>query len=652
MMREKQNKYGISTGGMLMYELLFTPMKIGTLEIKNRFVMPAMNSHWGREDHYFTDQALNYYGERAKGGFGLLITEFLCVSEEGIADKTQAGIYDDCFIPMLSSLTARVHENGARIFAQLQHSGRMQGYGTSEFPAVGASWIPAAGHPLEVHELTTEEIPGIIDKFVQAALRAKKAGFDGVEIHGAHGYLLAQFMSKAVNKRVDQYGGSTSNRARIVCEIIKAVKAACGETFPVSVRTSGDEGFEGGNTIEDAAAQALLFEEAGADVLNISYGVPIRSYYANAGFNMENVKKIKDIVSVPVIGVGRINDPALALKAVKSGSSDFVALGRQSVCDSHFPEKVKEGRFEEIFTCTGCMQRCLYPNSFEEGFGISCLVNPFSGKEGLWEIGEVENKKHIMIAGAGPAGLQAAWILAKRGHDVTIFEKEYTAGGAYRLASVPSMKQELAKTISTYLAFCKKYGVRIEYGKEVTKQLVDESDCGILIDATGSVPVVPPIEGIKGENVCLAQDILTCRKGYENKRVLVLGAGLVGVETAEFLTDYHNEVTLVDMLDKIAPLAPLRVRLDLVQRVKERKIRLILESRVMRILEDGIVYVKEGNEMTLSGYDAIVLAFGSKPSRAIEWQPEKAVVFRIGDASKAGDAKKAIFEATKLAIGL
>lgn len=393
---------------MRMYEALFEPLKIGSLEIKNRFVVPAMDSHYTDETPQFTNQALNYYGQRANGGFGLIITEFLCVSEEGLAEKTQAGIYDDCFIPMLTQLTKRIHDNGSKIFAQLQHSGRLQGKDATNLPAVGASWIPAIGSAKEIHELTTSEIEIVVQKFVAAALRAQKANFDGVEIHGAHGYLLAQFLSKSTNKRVDQYGGNITNRARIVCEIIAAIKQACGKDFPICVRTSGDEGFFGGNTIEDAVAQAMLFEMAGADAIHISYGTAIQSYYTKSGFNIDNVRKVKEAVQIPVIGVGRINDPTLALSAIQTKAMDFVALGRQSICDPHFPNKIKDGRIQEILTCTGCMQRCLYSSSFEEGFGTSCMINPFSGKEGLWEIKPTTTPKKIAIIGAGPAGLQAA----------------------------------------------------------------------------------------------------------------------------------------------------------------------------------------------------------------------------------------------------
>ncbi len=637
-----------------MYEELFESIKIGNLEIKNRLVMPAMNSNLAGPDHIFTQQAVNYYQERAKGGFGLQITEFLCVSEEGLANPIQAGIYDDAFIPMLKKLTDAVHAEGGKIFAQLQHSGRMASPEATDLQPVGASRISFINDGRQIHELRTDEIPGIRKKFMEAALRAKTAGFDGVEIHGAHGYLLNQFMNKAVNKRTDLYGGNPANRVRIVCEIIKEIKEACGADFPVSVRFNGAESMPGGNTINESAAQAILLEEAGADVLNVSYGTPIETYYKDSAFNLQNVKRVKDLVHVPVIGVGRMNDPLLALEAVRGGFMDLAATGRASIADPHYPEKLKAGCTNEIIRCTGCLQRCLFTDSFEEGFGISCMNNPLSGKEGTWVITPTENTKKIAVAGAGPAGLQAAWILAKRGHEVTVFDKDDSIGGSYRLACIPPMKQDLANTVTTYHELGKKYGVEYQLSTEVSAEYLKERNFDEIIDATGSVPVIPAIDGIHGDTVCTAQQILRSEKQFAGKKILVLGAGLVGAETAEFLTIYQNKVTLVDMIETIAPLAPYPVRAALEKRLQDAGVDFVFRSRVIKINDDGIDYQKDEDKGTLSGYDAIVLAFGAKANVGLSesLKDSNVPVHQIGDSLRAGDAKKAIFEATKLALQL
>ncbi|HAE15482.1 MAG TPA: NADH:flavin oxidoreductase [Erysipelotrichaceae bacterium] len=634
-----------------MFEALFEPIKIGRLTIPNRFVMPAMDTCLTDGNHVFTKQAADYYRERALGGYGLQFTEFLAVREDGIANPVQGGIYDDRFIPGLKQIVDEVHEAGGRIFAQLQHSGRVAQLENPELSVIGPSRIPYGTNGREVREIRTEEIPDLIKAFTDAAQRAQKAGFDGVELHGAHGYLLDQFLSKACNNRTDIYGGSPSNNARLICEILKAVKQTCGNDFPVSVRINGADPQENGNTIEDAMVHALLIEEAGADVINVSYGSPIESYYTDAGFNMDNVRKIKDLVHIPVIGVGRINDPVLALSAVKGKYMDLVATGRQSIADPHFPEKIKEGRIDEIITCTGCMQRCLYRKFFEEGYGISCMNNPFSGKEGTWKITPAETPKKIAVAGAGPAGLQAAWILAKRGHTVEVFEKENMPGGQFRLASVPPMKSGLAKNMSAFETIGKKYGAVYHYGTEVNRKLLEENEFDIVVDTTGSVPVVPRIEGIHGDHVCLAQEVLTYTKQFSGQKLLVLGAGLVGAETAEVLSK-NNQVTLVDMLDKAAPLAPSKVRASLIRHLEENHVSFILGSKVAKINNDGIAYTKDEQQFELSGYDAVILAFGARSNTKLKDELTGADIIYVaaGDSSKAGDAKKAIFEATQTAM--
>lgn len=641
-----------------MFEELFQPLKVGTLSLKSRFVMPAMSSHYVDENHHYKEQAKYYYAARAKGGFGLQITEYLCVSKEGLASSRQPAIYDDEFIPALSEVTAQVHKEGGCIFAQLQHSGNQSSREAAGREAVGASSVPAFNNCQSVHALSTDEVWEVVDKFKEAALRAKKAGFDGVEIHAAHMYLLAQFLSSAFNKREDIFGGSIRERARIVCEIVKCIKKACGEDFPVSVRINADDAVEGGNLVTDACAQAVLLEEAGADMINVSYGstvtkTVVQPYMTKPGYNLERVKAVKAAVGIPVAASGRINDPMLAGQIVRSGTADLVILGRQSICDPEFPNKVKENRVDEIFTCTGCMQRCYYADSYENpDDGVSCMINPFSGKENSWVMKEAETPKKIVVAGAGPAGLEAAWVLAKRGHEVLVYEKNERPGGQYRLAAVPPMKQELARTIRTYMTLGEKYGVKYHFSEELTEEKLDELDASVLILATGSVPVVPRIPGIDGGNICKAQEVLEGKVILQNKNILVVGAGLVGAETAEFLLQYGNSVDMIDMIEKPAPLLGSAPRKHLMETFDQKSVRFYGKSRVLEFTDEGVRYEKDGENGELSGYNAMVLAFGARSynplAQAAEGKFEE--VYSIGDAQKAGDAKKAIYEAAELAI--
>lgn len=641
-----------------MFDKLFEPMKIGKLEIKNRLVVPPMHSGSATKEHLFSEQSFNYFAERAKGGFGLVITEFLCVSKEGLSDETQVGIYDDSFIPNLSEVAKRVKENGAACFAQIHHAGIQSDFNATKQISVGASRIPAINKLQPVHELTTDEVWSLVRKFGDAAMRAKKAGFDGVEIHGAHGYLVAQFLSKSTNKRIDEFGGSVTARAKFASEIIKDIKSKCGKDYPVTIRVSGTEDIENGNTIIDSAAQVKIFEAAGADAIHVSIGtIASRTIIVpnsfQPGFNMENSKKIKASVDIPVICVGRINDPAIAENIIISGAADFVSIGRQSISDPEFPNKVKENRLDEIFYCTGCMQRCIGGTKCEEAdTGVSCMINPFSGKEGLWKIEKTETTKKVVVVGAGPAGLQAAWVLAKRGHNVIVLEKERYAGGQYRLASIPPMKQDLARTIHTYTTLCNKYGAEIKYGVEANEEILASYNADTIILATGSTPIVPPIKGIDGDNVYKANDILNGDKILANQKLLVIGAGLVGCETAEFLSLYNNKITIVDMIKEMAPLLGKTPRKYLLQKLEEAEIKFKSESKVLEFTLDGIKYEHNGKEGILRGFDSVILAIGSRSYNPVLEVAEKICkeVYSVGDAKRASDAKIGIYEATKIAM--
>ena len=642
------------------YEALFQPIQIGTLTLKNRFVMPAMDSLTVTSEHLFSQQSMDYFAARAAGGFALIITEFMAVDPTGFATQNQAAIYDDAFLPNLKELTERIHEKGGKCCAQLHHGGTLTMSKTCGCTPLAVSGIPSTKYKEPVHEMTKAEIYHLIDRFAEGAERAKKAGYDMVEVHGAHGYLIGQFLSKATNKRCDEFGGSYENRFRFAAEVIKKIKTRCGSDYPVQIRLSANEFMEGGSDEKDLVVYARLAEKAGADCIHVSTGSGaggniVTPYYTDPGFNICNAEAVKKAVRIPVIGVGRINDPDLAEEIVASGKADMVSLGRQSICDSEFPNKAYEGREDEIFHCTGCMQRCYYsPGCDELDKGISCMINPFSGKEGRWKITEAEQKKKILIIGGGVAGLEAAWILAKRGHDVSVYEKNDMPGGQYRLAAIPPKKQELGKTVHSYLALGKHYGVRMYTNTEVTEEMLDKMDFDICILATGAKPVVPGIPGLKESGVMLANDVLSGKHVISGKKVLMIGGGLVGCECAEFLNVYGNTVDIVDMIPDFAPGLNKYPRAIMLDSLKAHNSRFYTETKVLEIRKDGITGEKNGEKTGLTGYQAIVLALGSRPFVPLKDKLEQSgkEFYVLGDADTVRDAKYAIFNAAKLAISL
>ncbi len=467
------------------------------------------------------------------------------------------------------------------------------------------------------HELTVEEIERIIEQFGDCALRAKKAGFDGIEVHGGHGYLIAQFMSSYSNKRFDKYGGNLANRMRFPLEIIANIRKKCGDDFPIQFRISADEMVPGGRTIEDSKAQLWMLEQAGVDSFDISVGtdgshhVMVAAPAAGHGWMTDHAAAIKRAVSKPVFTVGRINDPLIAESVVASGKADGVAMGRGSLADPELPNKAREGRFEDIIQCTGCMQGC--ESRVIAQLPVRCTMNPRTGRENEFAITPAPAKKKVFVAGGGPAGMEAAIVAAQRGHDVTLFEKDKRLGGQYYLASVPPWKGEIAAFLAWQVHTLEKLGVKIVMNTALTAEVVKEQKPNAVIVATGSVPAAMKISGLDRIFVTTAQDVLE-GKASLGEKIAVIGGGMIGCETANHLAHHGRKPTIIEMLCELAGEEPMAIKRILFQSLKENEVSIYCDSTVTGIGEDGSVeIVQDGQKKTLGGFDNVVLAGGMKP---------------------------------------
>ena len=636
---------------------LLAPGKIGSMKLKNRFVVPPMGTNLATYNGEVTEEMIAYYRRRAKGGFGLIIIEVTAIDRKGKAIMNEVGLWDDDQIPMFRKLMDAIHEEGGKVVVQLHHAGRQSvpPYIFNEIPEAPSrvacpvlNFVPEA--------MSNERVWEIIDEYGDAAVRAKIAGADGVEVHGAHGYLVAQFMSPHANKRTDEFGGDFFGRMKFPQEIFKNIRKKVGEDYPLLFRFGYDEKVNGGRTLEESVMVGRMAENCGVDALDVSIMTYASTPYMSAppamphGFNQFPTKVIKEAVHIPVISVGRY-EPAIAESALLNGCADFIAFGRESIADPDLPAKVAAEKYEEIFPCIGCTQSCLgYLNL---GGHIRCLVNPLTGLEGKVAITKSENPKKVLVAGAGPGGLVASFLAARAGHEVILAEKSSEIGGSFRLAAIPPTKQDIATALRAYVNHCKKEGVDIRLNTPVTPELLSEINPDAVILATGGLPLRINLEGIDGENVIDAVDILDGTKTPGN-RILMIGGGMTGVETADFLAEHNKAVTIIEMRPDIALDEASAPRFFLIPRLKEHGVEWIVNATVKKILPDGVIYEQNGSEYTCSGYDTIVLALGVKANNPLE-EAARALgkqVFVIGDAAQPGPANKATEAALEAVLSL
>jgi 2,4-dienoyl-CoA reductase-like NADH-dependent reductase (Old Yellow Enzyme family)/thioredoxin reductase len=639
------------------YPSLFQSLKIGSLSLKNRLVVPPMGTGFASGDGNVTDRLINYHEARAKGGFALITMEVTAVDEiEGKGSAHQLSIFDDRFIPGFKRLVERVHDAGAKVGVQLYHPGRvtLPAY-IGGLQPVGPSSVPDPIWRQDTRELTIQDIARLVESFAQGARRAKEAGFDIVELHGAHGYLISQFMSGYANKRTDEYGGGFEGFIRFPVEIIRRVRQMVGPDFPVFFRISGDELVPMGRTVAESVEMAKRLVQEGVNVIDVSIGVMESSAVTSAppdmeqGFNAKMAAAFKKTLPVPIIAVGRINEPDIADEIVSSGKADLIAIGRQSLTDPEWPNKTAEGRKNDIVKCISCNEGCIEGLVIWRRSMITCVQNLALGKEDEYASPRASKRKKVLIAGGGPAGLEAARTAALWGHEVILYEKDKALGGQVNIAVIPPKKDIYSEVTLSRVKAITELGVEIHLGEELTPEIVKQIAPDVLIIATGSKPLVPKISGIGQKNVITAAEAL--RGTNVGDRVVVVGGGLVGCETSDYLAQQGKEVTVVEMLRHTARDIGPAARYFLRRRLAEKGIKILTSTTVEEIVEGGVKVNSGEGSRFLGPTDTVVIATGAESVNELGPAVTGIVpeVYVIGDAASPGKIMAAVEQAAELA---
>ena len=646
-----------------MYQKIFEQGKIGNVTFKNRLVMSPMGTSLAEMDGSPSEDMIAFYEARAVGGAGLIIPEIARVNDvHGAGMMRQLSVSKDRHIEGLAKLAAVVHKHGTKIFIQLHHPGRETVTALTGGPVVSASAIPCKYLQQETRALSTEEVKALIQQFIAGGVRVKKAGCDGVELHAAHGYLLQQFLSPYTNKREDEYGGSFENRLRMITEIIEGIRAQCGPDFPIGVRLSVEEFLDKTGVtedyihIQDGVKIAMALEKCGIDFIDVSVGlyetgnVCVEPISFPQGWRKDLIKAVKDHVSIPVIGVSCIREPQIAEQFLEGSIVDFVSMGRSWLADEEWGRKVLEGRENELCKCINCL-RCFESLNAWMGAGIpaECAVNPRACRERRYGNAEYDSKGHkAVVVGGGPSGMIAAKTLAERGVKVTLIDRQNELGGTVNLAKKPPLKERMSWIADYYKVEFEKLGVEVKLGVEATAESIAAMNPDAVLVASGSKSIIPrSIPGIDGEHVYTVEEILTGQAGLKGKKALIVGAGVTGLETAEYLC--HEG----DMLEKVAPNANHTNVADVCGRLKKYNAQFMLAHALKEIKENGVVLERlSDHELVTVDADAVVLSLGFRPDNGlVEDLKAKGIPAQaIGNAVKDGTiapASRSGFEAAR-----
>lgn len=633
---------------------LFEPIKIGKTTVKNRIFMPPLSTNMA-DKGYVTDALVEHYSTRAKGGVGLIVTEVTTVEPVYTYLPGDMSIYDDSFIPGWKKLVDAVHKYDTKILSQLFHPAYMA------FPIPGTPQLIAPSNVGPYYAksapraVTVDELHVIVQQFGEAARRVQIAGGDGVEIQCAHAHgLLGGFLTPLYNKRTDEYGGDINGRLRLTLEVIEKIRELCGDDFIIDVRISGDEYSEGGLTLNDMIYVSKQLEKAGVDFIHVSGGNTIKRGSSmpapgtSPAPHAHASEEIRKHVNIPVATVARINEPWVAEELIANGKTDICMIGRPNLCDSEFVNKAAAGKTDDIRPCIGC-GRCL--TGIMMGNLISCTVNPSVESD---EIEEADEKKKVLVVGGGPAGMEAAFVAKKRGHEVVLCEKTGELGGLLRLAAVPIAKQELCKVIKFMARRLSNEGIEVRMNCEVTPEmLAGEFKDYEVICSTGSVAKeIGPFKVFK--QTMTADDVLSGR-AYPGRKIVVLGGGSVGCETADYLAPLINDlfpvnrdITLIEMTSSLMPGEGGAAKSQLTQRLMRKGIRIELNAQVTKVDETTITYEKDGKEYHIDDADTLIFAVGYAPNKVESKMVDDRIHF-IGDCNKVGNLKDAIQAANKLA---
>ncbi|MHA1233575.1 MAG: oxidoreductase [Promethearchaeota archaeon] len=654
---------------------LFEPLKIGNLTISNRIVMPAINLNMA-SNGYITQQLTDFYVERASGGAGMLIVGGCYVDLYAKGIPMMISIDNDEFLPKLTELTKAVHKarEDVKVCAQLYHGGAYSMPLVIGKTPIAPSAVYSKFSKTTPREMTLEDIKREQQAFVDAGLRAKKAGFDAVEICANAGYLMTQFISPKTNKRTDKYGGDLEDRLRFPMETLELMKSKL-EDIPLGYRISGDDFVPGSNTYKEKAVIAERLSEY-LDYLNVTGGwhetkTPQTTMDVPEGCYSYLAENVKNRVSIPVFASNRINTPELAEQILMSRKADAICMGRTLIADPYLPVKAMKGDMRDIMYCIGCNQGC-----FDAIFAmqsISCLRNARAGKEAKTKLKPLETKKKIMIIGSGPAGLEAARVAAMRGHEVHLYEKDDKIGGLLNIIWIPPGRKEFKRIIENYTYWIQKHNIHVHLQQEITSDKVIEINPDIVLVATGSIPNKPPITGIDRDNVFWANDVFTGDAPI-GKNNVIIGGGSTGIELAiyiakygsmdndsvNFLTQYkalepevalkmmqegRNKVTVLEQLPKLGTALGKTTKWVLLDKCDYLGVKKLTSVKVTEIGKDYVSYTDATDtEQQINNVDYVYYATGVKPNNSLfkEIKALKIPVEKLGDAKKPQTVMEAI----------